>query len=295
MALRISTQPGPDGGATCAVTTAIGSASAPPTAAPIADRGSIVAVRRVRRVAPALAHLRTPACQSRARSSPCHARLTWQAECVWLLQALLRTLGAAIRGQPLLGERCWQQLGGSEGLARLLRQTAVLHTEHAGAVLASLLELCTGGTHRPEQPQAATAAFSLAVQLQDDGVLLRLLSACHALASGCEAAAVQLSRAGLLVEALRWLLTPVQPARVEGPRRPGAADGHPPRPAARAGLERAARAQVAAACRDAARHRPDRRHVVAVDAGPHPALELAAMLALRLAAATRRAHERRHP
>jgi hypothetical protein len=217
VALRISTQPGPDGGATCAVTTAIGSASAPPTAAPIADRGSIVAVRRVRRAAPALAHLRTPACQSRARSSPCHARLTWQAECVWLLQALLRTLGAAIRGQPLLGERCWQQLGGSEGLARLLRQTAVLHTEHAGAVLASLLELCTGGTHRPEQPQAATAAFSLAVQLQDDGVLLRLLSACHALASGCEAAAVQLSRAGLLVEALRWLLTPVQPARVEGP------------------------------------------------------------------------------
>ena len=168
MALRVSTQPGPDGGATCAVTTAIGSISAPPTAAPIAERGSIVAVRRVRRVAPALARLRIPAHQTRP---PKPASLgttppnTWQAECVWLLQALLRTLGAAIRAQPLLGGRCWQQLGGSEGLARLLRQTAVLHTEHAGAVLASLLELCTGGTHRPEQPQAATAAFSLAVQL----------------------------------------------------------------------------------------------------------------------------------
>lgn len=165
-------------------------------------------------------HLRSLASASPpAKASPArhHAMpaITWQAECVWLLQALLRTLGAAIRAQPLLGERCWQQLGGSEGLARLLRQTAVLHTEHAGAVLASLLELCTGGTHRPEQPQAATAAFSLAVQLQDDGVLLRLLSACHALAIGCEAAAVQLSRAGLLAEALRWLLTSVQPARAE--------------------------------------------------------------------------------
>ena len=231
MALRVSTQPGPDGGATCTVTTAIGSISAPPTAAPIAERGSIVAVRRVRRVAPALARLRIPAHQTRPPkpaslgTTPCTTPctmptppITWQAECVWLLQALLRTLGAAIRAQPLLGGRCWQQLGGSEGLARLLRQTAVLHTEHAGAVLASLLELCTGGTHRPEQPQAATAAFSLAVQLQDDGVLLRLLSACHALASGCEAAAVQLSRAGLLAEALRWLLAPVQqPVRVEGP------------------------------------------------------------------------------
>ena len=151
------------------------------------------------------------------RASSEHCAQRWQAESVTLLQALLRTMGAAMRGQPVLGARCWQQLGDGPGLARMLQQTTVMQTQHAGAALACVLELCSGSSRQPEHPQAATAALIMAKQLGDHAETLRLLTALHGMASQSEGAAVQLSRAGLLLETLRWLLSPNSSAVADAP------------------------------------------------------------------------------